>query len=100
LNRALDSNTAFEIDIAVGQNIGARLMTDQAEADMRVARARAEIRRAEAVALEQEMRASVSDQRARLTLAEATIPFAVAEAVRNGQMGDPNTRVYPEAFTV
>ena len=61
LARRLDSQTAFEIvsidiaDIDVGDNIGARLQADQAEADMRVARANAEGRRAMAVAQEQEM---------------------------------------------
>ncbi len=48
LARGLDAQTAFEIvsidiaDIDVGENIGARLQADQAEADMRVARAKAE----------------------------------------------------------
>ena len=48
LARRLDSQTAFEIvsidiaDIDVGDNIGARLQADQAEADTRVARANAE----------------------------------------------------------
>ena len=63
LAKRLDSQTAFEIvsidiaDIDVGQNIGARLQADQAEADTRVARARAEGRRAMAVAAEQEQQA-------------------------------------------
>ena len=63
LDKGLDSQTAYEIvsidiaDIAVGDNLGARLMADQAEADMRIARAKAEERRANAVAKEQEMQA-------------------------------------------
>ncbi len=70
LDRGLDAQTAFEIvsidiaDIDVGQNIGARLQADQAEADMRVARAKAEERRAMAMAREQEMKAQVAGNRA------------------------------------
>jgi uncharacterized protein YqfA (UPF0365 family) len=92
LERGLDANTAFEIvsidiaDINVGQNIGARLQTDQAAADMRVATARAEVRRAEAIALQQEMTAKVAESRAMLVLAEAQIPAAVAVAFRAGQL--------------
>lgn len=92
LGRGLDAQTAFEIvsidiaDIDIGENIGARLQSDQAEADTRVARAEAESRRAEAIAEEQEMKASVSEQRARLVLAEAEVPLAMAEAFRNGNV--------------
>jgi uncharacterized protein YqfA (UPF0365 family) len=90
LRRGLDAQTAFEIvsidiaDIDVGENIGARLQADQAEADTRVARAQAERRRAEAIASEQEMKASVAENRARLVLAEAEVPKAMAEAFRKG----------------
>ncbi|MEX0818640.1 MAG: flotillin-like protein FloA [Pirellulaceae bacterium] len=92
LARGLDANTAFEIvsidiaDIDVGENIGARLQTDQAEADTRMARARAEARRAEAIALQQEMRANVAKTRALLVLAEAELPAALAWAFRNGNV--------------
>ncbi len=92
LNRGLDAHTAFEIvsidiaDIDVGENIGARLLADQAEADTRVARANAERRRAEAIALEQEMRANVSKNRASLVLAEAEVPKAMANAFRQGNL--------------
>jgi len=92
LDRGLDAFTAFEIvsidiaDIDVGKNIGARLQTDQAEADTRVARARAEQRRAEAVAHEQEMKAKVAENRAKLVLAEAEIPQAMATAFRTGKL--------------
>ena len=64
LAKGLDSGTAFEIlsidiaDVDVGENIGAKLQTEQAEADKRVAQAKAEVRRAAAVAVEQEMRAT------------------------------------------
>jgi uncharacterized protein YqfA (UPF0365 family) len=90
LSRGLDSQTAFEIvsidiaDIDVGENIGARLQADQAEADMRKRRAEAERHRAEAVAMEQENRAKVADNRARLVLAEAEVPLAIADAFRAG----------------
>lgn len=92
LGRGLDAHTAFEIvsidiaDIDVGENIGARLQADQAEADTRVARAKAEQRRAEAVAAEQEMKAKVAENRARLVLAEAEVPQAMAEAFRQGSI--------------
>ena len=92
LERGLDAHTAFEIvsidiaDIDVGDQIGARLQADQAEADTRVARAKAEQRRAEAVAAEQEMKAKVAENRARLVLAEAEVPRAMAEAFRQGSV--------------
>ncbi len=92
LARGLDAHTAFEIvsidiaDIDVGENIGARLQADQAEADMRVAQARAEERRAMAVAQEQEMKAEVARNRALLFQAEAEVPRAMAIAFRNGNL--------------
>ncbi|MEX2115164.1 MAG: flotillin-like protein FloA [Pirellulales bacterium] len=93
LARRMDSQTAFEIvsidiaDIDVGDNIGARLQADQAEADMRVARANAEGRRAMAVAQEQEMIAEIEEMRAKLVEAEAEIPKAISEALREGHLG-------------
>ncbi len=92
LARGLDAHTAFEIvsidiaDIDVGENIGARLQADQAEADMRVGRAEAEGRRAIAVAQEQEMKAEVSRNRALLYQAEAEVPLAMATAFRKGYL--------------
>lgn len=93
LARRLDSQTAFEIvsidiaDIDVGDNIGARLQADQAEADTRVARANAEGRRAMAVAREQEMVAQMEESRAKLVEAEAEVPKAMAQAFRQGSLG-------------
>jgi uncharacterized protein YqfA (UPF0365 family) len=93
LARRLDSQTAFEIvsidiaDIDVGDNIGARLQADRAEADMRVARAKAEQRRAMAVALEQENIASIEGARAELVAAEAEVPKAIASAFHDGGLG-------------
>ena len=92
LARGLDANTAFQIvsidvgDIDVGENIGARLQSDQADAETRMARARAEVRRAEAIARQQEMKAKVANSRAMLVLAEAQIPAAIALAFRAGQL--------------
>ncbi len=97
LDKSLDSQTAFEIvsidiaDIDVGDNIGARLQADQAEADMRVARAHAEERRAMAVAFDQEMKALTQENRAKVVLAEAEIPRAIGDAFRMG-----NLRAAPE----
>lgn len=93
LDKGLDSGTAFEIrsidiaDVDVGDNIGAKLQTDQAEADLQVARARAEERRAMAVAEEQEMKARTQEMQARVVEAEAEVPRAMAEAFRSGNMG-------------
>lgn len=93
LAKGLDSQTAFEIvsidiaDVDVGENIGARLQAEQAEADMRTARARAEAARAQAVAREQEMKALIAENRAKVVLAEAEIPKAIAEALRAGRLG-------------
>jgi len=92
LQRGLDAHTAFEIvsidiaDIDVGENIGARLQADQAEADTRRAQALAEQRRANAIALEQEMRARVAENRAAVYLAQAEVPRAMAEAFRQGNL--------------
>lgn len=92
LSRRLDSQTAFEIvsidiaDIDVGQNIGARLQADQAEADTRVAQARAEGRRAMAVAAEREKLAEIEQSRAKLVDAEAQVPLAMAESFRSGKL--------------
>jgi uncharacterized protein YqfA (UPF0365 family) len=91
--RKLDSQTAFEIvsidiaDIDVGDNIGARLQADQAEADTRVARAQAEGRRAMAVSQEQEFFAKIEENRAHLVEAEAEVPKSMADAFKTGKLG-------------
>lgn len=93
LGKGLDAGTAFELlsidiaDVDVSKNIGAQLQTDQAEADLKVARAKAEKRRAMAVAREQEMTALAQERRAAVVEAEAEIPRAIAEAFRKGQLG-------------
>jgi uncharacterized protein YqfA (UPF0365 family) len=98
LDRGLDANSAFEIvsidiaDIDVGENIGARLQADQAEADTRMAQARAEARRSAAVARCQEMKAKFTGCRASLVLSEAAIPAAIAIAYRAGLIIGPPKR--------
>jgi uncharacterized protein YqfA (UPF0365 family) len=93
LNLGLEAQTSYEIvsidiaDIDVGENIGARLQADQAEADMQVAQAKAEERRASAMAQEQEMRAKIQANRAKVVDAEALVPQAIAESFRSGQLG-------------
>jgi uncharacterized protein YqfA (UPF0365 family) len=93
LQRGLDAGTAFEIlsidiaDVDVGANIGAKLQTDQAQADLKVAEAKAEERRAMAVASEQEMKAKSQEARANVIQAEAEIPKAIAEAFKEGNLG-------------
>lgn len=93
LAKGLDAGTAFEIlsidiaDVDVGRNIGAQLQMDQAEADKRIAQAKAEERRAMAVAKEQEMKAFVQEMRAKVVEAEAEVPRAMAQALRDGKLG-------------
>jgi uncharacterized protein YqfA (UPF0365 family) len=93
LAKGLDSGTAFEIlsidiaDVDIGENIGAKLQAEQADADKRVAQAKAEVRRAAAVAVEQEMKARTQEMRAKVVEAEAQVPEAMAAAFRSGNMG-------------
>ena len=93
LAKGLDAGTAFEIlsidiaDVDVGRNIGAELMTDQAEAEKRVAQAKAEERRAMAVAKEQEMRAYTQEMQAKVVEAQAEVPHALSMALKEGRMG-------------
>ena len=93
LSKGLDAGTAFEIlsidiaDVDVGRNIGARLQTDQAEADKQIAQAKAEERRAMAVAKEQEMQAYTQEMQAKVVEAQAEVPLAIAQAFREGNLG-------------
>lgn len=93
LEKGLDAGTAYEIlsidiaDVDVGENIGAKLQAEQAEADKRVAQAMAEKKRAFAVAQEQENIAEVAGNRAKVVLAEAEIPLAIAGAFNSGNLG-------------
>lgn len=93
LAKGLDSGTQFEIlsidiaDVDVGENVGAKLQAEQAEADKRTAQARAEAQRAQAVATEQEMHARTQEMRAKVVEAEAQVPLAMAEAFRSGNLG-------------
>ncbi|MBS6524655.1 flotillin-like protein FloA [Aedoeadaptatus coli] len=92
LEKGLDSGTAYEIlsidiaDVDVARNIGARLQTDQAEADKRIAEAKASERRSMAIAREQEMRAEVEAMRARVVEAQSEVPRALAEALKSGNL--------------
>lgn len=93
LEKGLDAGTAFEIlsidiaDVDVGRNIGAELLTDQAEADKRIAQARAEERRAMAVAKEQEMKAYTQEMQAKVVEEQAKVPAALASALESGRLG-------------
>ena len=93
LDKALDANTAFEIlsldiaDVGVGENIGAKLQAEQAEANKLIAQAQAEVRRAAAVAVVQEMTARVAEMRSRVVEAEAQVPLGMAAAFRSGHLG-------------
>ena len=93
LEKGLDAQTAFEIlsidiaDIMIGENIGAKLRADKAESDKRIAQAKAEERRAMAVAMEQENSAEVKAKEAKLLEAQAAVPQALADALREGKLG-------------
>lgn len=93
LDKGLDSGTAYEIlsidiaDVDVARNIGARLQTDQAEADKRISEAKASERRAMALAREQEMKAEVEAMRAKVVEAESEVPIAMAQALKSGNLG-------------
>lgn len=93
LAKGLDAGTAFEIlsidiaDVMVGQNIGARLQADQAEADKKIAQAKAEERRVMAVAREQEMKAYTQEMQAKVVESQALVPQAMADALRAGNLG-------------
>ena len=93
LDKGLDSNTAFEIlsidiaDVDVGENIGAKLQAEQADTDLKIARAKAEERRAMAQAREQEMKALVEEMAAHVKEAEAEVPRAMADSFRSGNLG-------------
>ncbi|MDQ6825734.1 MAG: flotillin-like protein FloA [Candidatus Eremiobacteraeota bacterium] len=93
LAKGLDAGTAFEIvsidiaDVDVGKNIGAELQTSQAEADRRIAQAKAAERQYAAQAGEQEQKAETQAMRARVVEAEASIPAAIADAFRTGNLG-------------
>ena len=92
-DKGLDANTAFEIlsidiaDVDIGENIGAKLQIDQSEADMKIARAKAAERRAMAEAKEQEMKAYEQEMKAKLVESEAAVPQAIADALKDGNMG-------------
>jgi len=93
LNKGLDVATAYEIlsiemaDVDVGENIGAKLNIDRADADKSIAQAKAEERRAMAYAIEQEMKARTQEMKAMVLAAEAEVPKALAEAIKSGNLG-------------
>lgn len=93
LSKGLDNGTAFEIlsidiaDVDIGRNIGAHLQIQQAEADKQIAQAKAEERRAAAIAKEQEMKAEVEYMKSKVVEAEAQVPLALVEALREGNLG-------------
>jgi uncharacterized protein YqfA (UPF0365 family) len=98
LESGLDAQTAFEIvsidigDVSVAQcqeiaNVGAHLEAERAETDMKQRRAEAEGRRAMAHAAEQEMRARVQEMQAKVVEAQAEVPMAIAQALREGNLG-------------
>jgi len=93
LEKNLDLNTAFtivSIDIAetkICENIGAKLLAEQAETDMKIAKSRAEERRSMAVAAEQEMRAKTQEMKAKFINAESEVPKAISSAFTQGNIG-------------
>ncbi|MBN1257166.1 MAG: flotillin-like FloA family protein, partial [Planctomycetes bacterium] len=74
-------------DVDVGENVGAKLDIDRANAKKQVAQADAEKRAAEARATQAEQEARIAEMRAEVVKAEAQIPLAMAEAFREGNLG-------------
>ncbi len=93
LAKGLDNNTAFEIisidiaDVDVGKNIGAERDIERAEADKRIAEAKASERRSMAQARTQEMIAYEQEMKAKVVEAQAAVPMALAEAIKDGRLG-------------
>lgn len=93
IDKGLDIGTSYKIlsidiaDIDVGNNIGAELKKKEAEARKIVAQAEAEERRAMAEAHEQEMKAKTQQMQAVLIAAEAEVPKAMADAIKDGKLG-------------
>ena len=93
IEKGLDKDTAYEIlsidvaDVDIGRNVGAKLETEKAEAEVQIANAKAEERKAMAIATEQEMRAKTQEMKAQLVFAETEIPKAISEAFKNGNIG-------------
>ena len=89
----LDDGTAYDIisvdvaDIDIGRNMGAKLETEEAEKNKVLAQAQAERIRSIAVAEEQKMKAKTQEMKASVLAAEAEIPKAIAEAIKNGKFG-------------
>ena len=92
LEKGLAAGTAFEIlsidiaDIDIGENVGAKLQTDQAEAELKIARAKAEERRALAQAQEEENKALVEEMTVNLVEADAEVPRAIADSFASGRI--------------
>ncbi len=89
----LDKNTAYEIlsidicDVDIGENIGAKLKIEDAEAKKRISQAAAEERKAQAVALEQEMKAKTQEMKALVLAAEREVHMSMAHAMKDGKFG-------------
>ncbi len=93
MEKKYDSDTTFQIlsvnivNITIGDHIGAKLQTDQAETDKRIAQADAVKRRSMALAREQEMKVLTEENIAKILAAEAEVPKAIAQAFREGNLG-------------
>lgn len=91
--KGLDDGTAYDIvsvdvsDIDIGRNLGAKLETEEAEKNKRLAEAQAERVRAMMVAEEQKQKAKTQEMKAVVLAAEAEIPKAIASAIREGKFG-------------
>lgn len=93
MSKGLDDGTAYDIvsvdvsDIDIGRNLGAKLETEEAEKNKRLAEAQAERVRAMMVAEEQKQKAKTQEMKAVVLAAEAEIPKAIASAIREGKFG-------------
>ena len=92
-NAGLLAGTAFELvsvdihQVEVLDNIGAKIASDQSDADKKSAEAAAEAKKAEALAVKQEMKARKKDMQAQLILNRAALPTAMAGAFNEGNLG-------------
>ena len=93
IEQRLDRNTAYEIlsidvcDVDIGENLGARLKIEDAEAKKKISQAAAEERKAQAEALRKEMEAKTQEMKAIVLAAESKVHEAMATAMRNGKFG-------------
>ncbi len=92
MEKGLDYETAYQIlsidifDISIGKNIAVQLQLEQAEIDKKANQSRIEEKRLEAVVLEQQNKAKIQEAKIRAIEAEAEVPKALANALKEGKI--------------